>query len=72
MCSTECKAWIYAKDGSKIQPTTEILQLPTFALPALAWMLDDTEELEYFYSKTYAQAAHDVIVIIHTSGTTGQ
>lgn len=49
----------------------EDIQLPRFALPPLAWILEDSEGLGYSYNRKYVQAVHDVIVIINTSGTTG-
>jgi acyl-coenzyme A synthetase/AMP-(fatty) acid ligase len=45
--------------------------MQTLALPSLERILSKSERKTYSYSKTFEQAAHDVIVIIHTSGTTG-
>jgi acyl-coenzyme A synthetase/AMP-(fatty) acid ligase len=71
IASTDCKAWIYAEDDPKGPLVDKDTQLQTCALPSLDWMLDANEQDRYPYDKTFEQAAHDVIVIIHTSGTTG-
>jgi acyl-coenzyme A synthetase/AMP-(fatty) acid ligase len=39
-------------------------------VPSLDWILEAGEQQPYPYNKTFEQAVHDVIVIIHTSGTT--
>jgi acyl-coenzyme A synthetase/AMP-(fatty) acid ligase len=69
--STGCKVWLYAEDDSTGPLVGEDAQLRTFALPTLDWILGNDEQKEYPYDKTFEQAARDVIVIIHTSDTTG-
>ncbi|OAL49441.1 acetyl-CoA synthetase-like protein [Pyrenochaeta sp. DS3sAY3a] len=68
---TECKTWLYAEDEKREGLLGSDLDLPKFGLPSLEWMLDSEEQESYPYDKTFEQAAHDGIVIIHTSGTTG-
>lgn len=41
-------------------------------LPLLEWILDSHEQERYPYTKTFEQAAWEEIVVIHTSGTTGE
>ena len=70
--STGCKAWIYVEDDPNSGLTDGDGQLRTLGLPSLSWMLSKNGEARYPYDKTFAEAARDVIVIIHTSGTTGK
>jgi acyl-coenzyme A synthetase/AMP-(fatty) acid ligase len=47
-------------------------QLQQLALPSLDCILSGDAQDRYPYNKTFEEAAHDVIVIIHTSDTTGE
>jgi acyl-coenzyme A synthetase/AMP-(fatty) acid ligase len=69
--STECKAWISAEDDSRGPLLRTDSGLQMCALPSLQWALSNEEQERYPYDKTWKQAAHDVIAVIHTSGTTG-
>jgi acyl-coenzyme A synthetase/AMP-(fatty) acid ligase len=71
LASTDCKVWVYAEDDSRGPLIRESTQMRTCALPSLEWILSDSEHKVYPYNKTYEQAAHDEIFIVHTSGTTG-
>ena len=72
MESTQCKAWIYAEDDANGALTHGHDQLQSFGLPLISWILSNDGQGRYPYDKTYAEAARDVITIIHTSGTTGK
>jgi acyl-coenzyme A synthetase/AMP-(fatty) acid ligase len=71
MTSIDCKVWLYAKDDSRGPLVRESTQMQTCALPSLEWILSVSEHRVYPYNKTFEQAAHEEICIIHTSGTTG-
>jgi acyl-coenzyme A synthetase/AMP-(fatty) acid ligase len=71
IASTDCKVWVYAEDDPRGPLVGEDTQMRTCALPSLELILTASEHKVYPYSKTFAQAAHDEICIIHTSGTTG-
>jgi acyl-coenzyme A synthetase/AMP-(fatty) acid ligase len=72
--ATACKTWIYAEDdaGGPLLGPADGLQ--TLALPSLGWILNSDEQGQkrYPYDKTFADAAFEVICVIHTSGTTGE
>jgi long-subunit acyl-CoA synthetase (AMP-forming) len=70
--ASDCKAWLSTEDSKDGPLTKEIAYLPKFALPTLEWMLNSGTQVRYPYDKTFAEAKDDVIVIIHTSGTTGK
>lgn len=70
--ATDCKAWLYADDDSSgplVEPRSD---LKMCGLPSLQWMLDSEQQERYPYDKTYEEAKWDEVIIIHTSGTTGQ
>lgn len=69
---TDCKAWFYAEEDRSDQLIGAHEGLKTLSLPSTEWMLHHEEPKRYPYDKTFEQAARDVIVIIHTSGTTGK
>lgn len=71
VAATACKSWIYAEDdevGPLVKPRPD---LQILALPSLDWCLDVGKQERYAYEKSFEEAAYDKIVIIHTSGTTG-
>jgi acyl-coenzyme A synthetase/AMP-(fatty) acid ligase len=70
--STNCKVWLYAKDDARGPLVGPDSGLKIYALPSLEWMLDNEEQKQYQYEKTFEQAKWDEVVIIHTSGTTGK
>jgi len=70
--TTQCKAWIYAEDHANGPLTHGDDLLRSFGLPSMYWILSNDGQERYAYDKTYAEAARDVITIIHTSGTTGK
>jgi acyl-coenzyme A synthetase/AMP-(fatty) acid ligase len=71
VASTDCKAWVHAADDAEGPPISKDSQLQQLALPSLDWVLSSEAQDQYPYDKTFQEAAHDVILIIHTSGTTG-
>ncbi|KAH7400933.1 hypothetical protein DE146DRAFT_611638 [Phaeosphaeria sp. MPI-PUGE-AT-0046c] len=71
LSSTDCKTWLYAGDDTGGTLVDEQTVDRTLNVPSVEWILHPGEQISYPYNKTFEQAAHDVIVIIHTSGTTG-
>jgi acyl-coenzyme A synthetase/AMP-(fatty) acid ligase len=69
--STECKAWINAEDDQRDTVIGEKAGLQRLALSSLDWILSGEAQNRYPYARTFKEAAHDVVIIIHTSGTTG-
>jgi hypothetical protein len=70
---TNCKVWFYADDDAAAEPLVGLESgLRTCALPSLEWMLDNAGQERYVYNKTYEEAKYDEVVIVHTSGTTGE
>jgi acyl-coenzyme A synthetase/AMP-(fatty) acid ligase len=69
--STKCETWIYAEDAEDGPPKTLKAGMKRLALPSLAWCLDATSQKRYPYEKTWDGSKHDVVITIHTSGTTG-
>ena len=70
--STHCTAWIYAGDDA-----AEIVKgigpdVKRFTAPPLEWFLDSEGYKKYPYNKTFEETKDDVILVIHTSGTTGR
>jgi acyl-coenzyme A synthetase/AMP-(fatty) acid ligase len=61
-----------AGDSEDSPLINEVAHLPKFALPSLDWMLNSEGQVRYPYEKTFEEAKNEVIVIIHTSGTTGK
>ncbi|KAF2028026.1 acetyl-CoA synthetase-like protein [Setomelanomma holmii] len=70
--STNCKAWITAEDDTREPLIGETEALRTLALPSLEWLLESVEQERYPYDKTFEQVAHEAVIVIHTSGTTGK
>lgn len=68
---TECKAWIYADGETNCTPKTLDPSLKRLALPSIEWCLDAQNHKPYPYGKSWDEGKDDLIVIIHTSGTTG-
>jgi len=68
---TKCGTWIYAEDDKTGAPKSLPSGIKCLALPSLEWCLDATNQDRYPYNKTWDEGKHDVVFIIHTSGTTG-
>ncbi|CAN9113724.1 unnamed protein product [Alternaria alternata] len=69
---TNCKVWLYAKDDPAGPLVKSESSLKLCAVPSLDWMLDNEGQERYPYETTFEEAKWDEIVIIHTSGTTGE
>jgi acyl-coenzyme A synthetase/AMP-(fatty) acid ligase len=67
----ECKTWLYAEDDKDGPPNTLPAGIKRIALPSLEWCLDANGHKRYPYDKTWHEAKHDVVLFVHTSGTTG-
>jgi acyl-coenzyme A synthetase/AMP-(fatty) acid ligase len=72
VAATDCKAWVYAEDDVAGPLIEARPGLQTLALPSLTWCLNGSKQGRYPYDRTFEEAAHDEIIIIHTSGTTGK
>lgn len=70
--ATRCTAWVYAGDEAASLAKEVGAGLKLCTLPSLEWCLDSKGHKDYPYNKTFEEAKFDVILIIHTSGTTGK
>jgi hypothetical protein len=69
---TKCTAWVYAGDEARGLAKEIGVGLQLCEMPALEWCLDSEGGKEYEYTKSFEEAKWDVVLIIHTSGTTGK
>ncbi|POS75830.1 hypothetical protein DHEL01_v205783 [Diaporthe helianthi] len=70
--ATDCKVWLHAEgEAFKTEAGLGELGIETRQFPSLEWCLEAEGTTAYPYTKTYEEAKHDEIIIIHTSGTTG-
>lgn len=74
--ATNCSVLFYSGAGSPIETHVQSLRhqspspLDIHLIPSLSSMTS-TPAPHYPYTKTYSQAAKDVVLILHTSGSTG-
>jgi acyl-CoA synthetase (AMP-forming)/AMP-acid ligase II len=69
---TKCMTWIYAGDDARKLANEVGVGLQLCEMPALEWCLDSEGGKGYEYTKRFEEAKWDVILVIHTSGTTGK
>jgi hypothetical protein len=69
---TNCTAWVYAGDEAGGLAKEIGVGLQLCEMPALEWCLDSDGGKGYEYTKSFEEAKWDVVLIIHTSGTTGK
>ena len=66
-----CTKWMFAEDDPKGSPTSLSPSVICHAVPSIEWFLDAEDHKHYPYEKTWDESKWDEILVIHTSGTTG-
>lgn len=73
LTATQAKAWLFADDRWTLKAASvHDAMTREESFPSLKWCLDADGALDYPYNKTWEEAKDDEILIIHTSGTTGE
>lgn len=73
LTATQAEAWLHADDRWTLEAADVrdgVTKQESF--PSLKWCLDADDTPDYLYNKTWEEGKDDEILIIHTSGTTGE